>query len=143
MRSLIHHTESLLSACRNVVPALACALDCARAQSHSYATSSSLPQTTSQRPAGKGFGFPQRFKDMPDAELKALLSRSKRPAKQTDGPRRMKPPPPAQWTGQHATQWTRLEDRVVAPYRAAEINRTDIFAVIEAGSTQFKGAAAP
>lgn len=139
MRSLLHRPDVLLSLCRGAAPAGACILDCARVQSHSYATSSARPDPFLERPAGHGFGFPQRFKDMPNEELKALLSRSKRPAKQTDGPRRMRPLPPAQWTGQHAQQWSKLEARVAAPYRAADINRTDMFAVIEAGSTQFKG----
>jgi hypothetical protein len=88
---------------------------------------------------GKGFGFPHRFKDMSDKELKRLLRKSEPTHKTTEGPRKVAPAVPWHQTGPFEHQWTRLPERITEQYTAHSINQTDIFAVIEAGHGQFKG----
>jgi hypothetical protein len=114
-----------------------------RKQSSRYASSSApVPVDSVPAQGGKGFGFRTRFRDMTDGEFKTLLARTREQGpieKMTDGPKKMKAQAPAHHTGIHATQWSRLEERVTQSYTSNDINRTDVFAVIEAGPSQFKG----
>jgi hypothetical protein len=126
-----------------VVPSL---LNChARSCSHSNASPSASSVEVAQtpaRPVGLGFGFPKRYKEMSDTDLGDLLSRSEPFKKDTNGPKKMRSLVPLHHTGQHAHQWTKLDRMIDAPYQRHRINQTDMFAVIEAGATQFKGTSA-
>lgn len=101
----------------------------------SWAQGSSLPMS---KPAGEGFGFRKRFKDMRTVELEKLLQRSREAGLVQPPARRRKlhPPAPAFHCGQFASQWELAKSRVEGPYRPNV--KTDVFAVIEAGHTQFK-----
>ena len=110
-----------------------------RCSSGHYATTTA---DTPTKPVGHGYGFRTRFKDMSSEELEGLLETSK--GKSQVSPNRVvkvKPPIPAHRQHAFAEQWTRV-DRITAPYEPSLINRTDMFAVIEAAHGQFKGAAA-
>lgn len=120
-----------------------------RQSSQSASTSSSgLVQDASQsstngpQSAGRGFGFRTRLKDMTSTELQDLLARTEQaggPVKLTDGPKKMAHPKPEHDSGQYAEQWTRLDVGIRRPYDKTMIRQTDIFAVIEAAHTQYKG----
>ena len=106
------------------------------------ATTSSSAGPPSRDSAGSGFGFRTRFKDMSEHELLQLLEQTKQMGgaqKKTQGPVKVKPPIPEYKSGQFAQQWTRLEEPI-EPYKSPDINQTDMYAVIEAGHSQYKGA---
>lgn len=78
---------------------------------------------------------------MSEQELRELLQKTARmggPQKKTQGPVKVKPLTPEYKQGQFAQQWTRL-DEPVQPFKSPDINQTDMFAVIEAGHSQYKG----
>jgi hypothetical protein len=80
---------------------------------------------------------------MTDKELITLLEQTEKAGgalKLTNGPVKMARPKPQHEMGQHAHQWTRLSQGITHPFTKDQINRTDIFAVVEASHTQFKGA---
>jgi ribosomal protein L21 len=84
--------------------------------------------------AAVGIGLPSRLKDTASDQLKAMITRTKMAKKQsqpmvTNVPEKRN----------DLVQWERLDCRVMRPFVAAEITQQDIFAVIEAGPTQFKG----
>jgi hypothetical protein len=110
-------------------------LDATR-KSEGYSTSTS--STASTGVAGKGYGFRTRFKEMSDRELKELLNRSGPLEKEKKGRFKVSKPVPEHRLGQYATQWTAV-GKIKKPYEAMDIKKTDMFAVIEAGHTQFKG----
>lgn len=99
-----------------------------------------LPEGPPPRPVGRGFGFDSRFKDMPSDELLALLRRSPPSGSARAGPRKLARPRPASHAGPHDVQWVKTDTRITAPY-TTDVRR-DVFAVVECGSTQFKGACA-
>ena len=114
------------------------------ASTSSPPTPSNVPEPVASSPpvAGRGFGFQTRFKEMTNKELATLLRQTEKAGgakKLTDGPMKMARPAAQHDTGQFAAQWTRLQEGITKPYAPNDINKVDIFAVIEAGPTQFKG----
>lgn len=120
-----------------VTPANVLDLLDATQQSKRYAQKVSS-SNTSTGSAGHGFGFRTRFKEMSDLELNKLLSRKGPPEEAKKGAVKVSKPVPMHRLGQFAAQWTTV-GTITKPYTAQSINKTDMFAVVEAGHGQFKG----
>lgn len=84
---------------------------------------------------GKGYGFRERFKDMKTVYLRQLLAKSSDPQRRAR--MRLLPPPVPSQQGEHALQYERTGTVITKQYRLKPRN---IFAVVEAGHGQFKGA---
>eukprot|EP00892_Ulva_mutabilis_P006696 jgi/Ulvmu1/4399/UM002_0124.1 len=85
------------------------------------------------KPALRGAGLKQRLKDTPSAELRQLLRRTTEYDKRSSQAERYEAAKP-----NTLSQWNRLDLSIVAPYTTNDIALKDIFAVIEAGPTQYK-----
>lgn len=82
-----------------------------------------------------GYGLERRLKDTPSEELKTLISRTKAANRQSIVGKTTKLE-----DSDGLPQWERLDCRVIRPFQSREITQQDIFAVVEAGPTQYKGA---
>lgn len=78
------------------------------------------------------------LKTMPTKELKQLIQSTK--AAKAAKPNVKRDIRLDQKLSQGPQQWEKLDCRVTQPFRAEDIALQDIFAVVEAGHTQFKGA---
>lgn len=86
--------------------------------------------------------WPQRpMKKMPTKELQQLIQSTK--AVMGKAPSTRRDIRADQKVNQGPQQWEKLDCRVYQPFRAEDIAMQDIFAVVEAGHTQFKGANKP
>lgn len=105
--------------------------------SHPAKSSAPIPGDSDgqARPVGKGYGFRERFKDMKTVYLRQLLAKSSDPQRRAR--MRLLPPPVPSQQGEHALQYERTGTVITKQYRLKPRN---IFAVVEAGHGQFKGA---
>lgn len=108
---------------------------CARAFSE---TSSAQPATSSSEaplPTVRGVGLKQRLKDTPTANLRDLIRRT------ADYDRLLSPNSDEHEIDQvsDVPQWNRLNLSVITTYTKEQIVLKDVFAVVEAGPTQYKG----
>lgn len=119
--------------CRQLVPALAEVV--ARA---GPVVCLGAKHTADVAAAGPSSPWPQRpLKSLPTKELKQLIQSTKAAKGEKTNVRRDIRADQNRYQGPQ--QWEKLDCRVVQPFRPEDIAMQDIFAVVEAGHTQFKG----
>lgn len=108
--------------------------------SDSTAADLDVPSSSANVPVLRGVGLKQRLKATPTADLSALVRRTAAYDKLLSQASQKDEKPPVHF---EPPQWTRLDFQVSGSYSRDDIVRKDSFAVVEAGSTQFKGTHRP